>query len=758
MSRPPIRNARPSLLNLQDEQSKASNAFGAPPDPTPQAPDLPERLINLRPLDAVALARLDSRAAQSRAADLRAVLEYHNYCYYVLDDHRISDAEYDVFFRELQALEAAWPDMATPDSPTRKVGGQILDSLTARRHTLRMYSLDNIFSNEDWLGFVDKIARISPEAAQGPFWVDPKMDGLALEIIYENGLFSLALTRGDGETGEDVTHNLRTVKNLPLRLRQPLGKPLPLRLEVRGEVMITRADFERLNASRLEAGEKTFANPRNAAAGSVRQLDSGIAAARPLRFYAYGLGEVIWPEGADGWNTRAQMMQDLQNMGFTVPPQGQLCLDGAAVQAAYARLAELRQDLPFEIDGMVIKVNRFDYEQVLGFTARAPRWAVAWKFLASQAVTRLKDILIQVGRTGVFTPVAVLEPVEVGGVTVSRGTLHNEDEILGKDLRVGDLVLVQRAGDVIPEVVRPLTEERDVAVPPAPYVFPHVCPVCGSEGLRLPDEAAWRCINRSCPAVAQLAIVHFVSKAGLDIQGVGRRWVEELFATGAIKNAADLFTLTQEDLLKFEGMGEVSSAKFITALRVARSEAALSRFICALGIRLVGEQTARVLAARYTDLDALAAATVEELTEIPDIGPEVSSSIIAFFANPANQVLLLRFKELGLWPKAEISATATAKALPWAGQQFIFTGGLAQYTRDEAQHLVEGRGGRALKAFSANADVVVAGEKAGSKLEKARKLGLTIWDEAEFARQLALVDETRQTPGAPRQNGPQQDD
>ena len=759
MSRASTKDFRPVLPGLTIKESEDSPPTGVPIALAgPVAPDLPERLLHLQPLSEEKLAGLDLKTAAARVSDLRQVLEYHSFCYYVLDDPHISDAEYDVFFRELQALEAARPGLATPDSPTRKVGGQILDNLTARRHTLRMYSLDNIFSNEDWLDFLDKIARISPKAAQGAFWVDPKMDGLALEVVYENGLFSLALTRGDGETGEDVSHNLRTVKNLPLRLRQPLGKPLPLRLEVRGEVMITRADFERLNTQRLEAGEKTFANPRNAAAGSVRQLDSGIAAARPLRFYAYGLGEVIWPDGVDGWNTHAQMMQDLQNMGFTVPPQGRLCPDSAAVQAAYTHLAGLRQDLPFEIDGMVIKVNDFEQEHKLGYTARAPRWAVAWKFLASQAVTRLKDILIQVGRTGVFTPVAVLEPVEVGGVTVSRATLHNEDEILGKDLRVGDLVLVQRAGDVIPEVVRPLAEKRDVAVPPMPYVFPHICPVCNSEGLRLPDEAAWRCVNRSCPAVAQLAIVHFVSKAGLDIQGVGRRWVEELFTAGAIKNAADLFTLNQEDLLKFEGMGEVSSAKFITALRVARSEAVLSRFICALGIRLVGEQTARVLAARYTDLDALAAATVEELTEIPDIGPEVSSSIIAFFANPANQALLLRFKELGLWPKTEISAPVTAKVLPWAGKQFIFTGGLAQYTRDEAQNLVEEQGGRALKAFSAKVDVVVAGEKAGSKLDKARKLGLTIWDETEFARQLALLDEAGQAPDALRPDDSRPDD
>ena len=746
MSRGPVKSSRPSLPGLFAAENDSSPPTGVPVSlDAPAPPEIAERLLQLQPLSVEMAAGLDRESAAARVSDLRAVLEYHSYCYYVLDEPRISDAEYDVFFRELQALEAAWPELAAPDSPTRKVGGQILESLASRKHSLRMYSLDNIFSNEDWRDFLDKIARLSPEAAQGAFWVDPKMDGLALEVIYENGLFSLALTRGDGETGEDVTHNLRTVGNLPLRLRPLPGRSLPLRLEVRGEVMINRVDFERLNAERLQAGEKTFANPRNAAAGSVRQLDSKIAASRPLRFYAYGLGEVVWPAGQSGWPTHAHMMTDLQIMGFTVPPQGRLCLDSDAVTAAYERLAGLRQGLPFEIDGVVIKVNRFDHEHKLGYTARAPRWAVAWKFVAAQAITRLKSIIIQVGRTGVFTPVAELEPVEVGGVTVSRATLHNEDEVRGKDLRVGDLVVVQRAGDVIPEVVRPITEERDLDTPPEPYEFPHICPVCGSEGLRLPDEAAWRCVNRSCPAVAQLAIVHFVSKAGLDILGVGRRWIEELFAAGVIHTAADLFSLRVEDLLKFEGMGEISSAKFIAALDTARREATLARFICALGIGLVGEQTARVLAARYPDLDALEAATTDELKQLDDVGDKVAKSVTAFFANPANQDLLRRFKDLGLWPRAEILPDAAAANLPWAGKQFIFTGSLTAYAREEAQALVESMGGRAVKTISAKVDVVVVGKKAGSKLDKAHKLGLTIWDEAEFARQLTATEAQAKT-------------
>ena len=712
--------------------SEAASAFGQQLD----YPQLPPELQNLRPLTEGVLSALDHQAAEGRIKDLRVVLEHHSYCYYVLDDPQITDPEYDALFLELQALEKLWPDLITSDSPTRKVGGRVLDSLVARPHRQRMYSLDNIFSAKEWGEFIEKLARLAPQAALGPFWVDPKMDGLALEVIYEDGLFTLALTRGDGESGEDVTHNLLTVRNLPLRLRPLPGKALPRRLEVRGEVMIPRIDFEKLNVRRLKDNEKPFANPRNAAAGSVRQLDSSVAAARPLLFYAYGLGEVIWPEGEGDWQNHSQMMHDLQVMGFTVPPQGRLCENAEAVRAAYTHLTEIRPTLPFEIDGVVIKLDDLALAQKLGFTARAPRWAVAWKFTASQAVTKLNDILIQVGRTGVFTPVAVLDPVEVGGVTVGRATLHNEDEIAAKDLRVGDMVLVQRAGDVIPEVVRPLLEERDPAAPPAPFEFPRKCPVCGSEGLRLPDEAAWRCVNRSCPAVAQLAIVHFVSKAGLDILGVGRRWVEELFTAGVIHTAADLFTLRAEDMLRFEGMGEVSAAKFIKALEKAKAEATLPRFICALGIRLVGEQTARLLAAHYQDLDALSEATADGLKALDDVGPAVSSSILAFFANPANRELLQRFKGLGLWPKAALILENTSQNLPWAGKRFIFTGGLTGYTRDEAQAAVEARGGVALKTISAKADVVVAGEKAGSKLDKARALGLTIWDEAEFSAQL----------------------
>ncbi len=706
-----------------------------------ELPQLEPRLQNFKPLDKTSLDKLGREEAGFRVRDLREVLEYHSYCYYVLDDPRLSDGEYDALFRELQALEAAYPDLLTPDSPTRKVGGQILEGLVARAHTLRMYSLDNIFSPQDWQDWLDKLQRLSSEAAAGAFWVDPKMDGLALEVIYEQGRFVSALTRGDGETGEDVTHNMLTVANLPLRLRQLPGSRLPERLEVRGEVMITRADFERLNARRLEAGEKTFANPRNAAAGSVRQLDSKVAASRPLRFYAYGLGEVVWPEGVVGWRYYSEMMHAFQVMGFTVPPQGIACASAAEVAARYTYITEIRRDLPFEIDGVVIKVNDFAHEQSLGYTARAPRWAVAWKFKATQAETRLKDIDVQVGRTGVLTPVAILEPVEVGGVTVSRATLHNEDEIAAKDLRVGDMVLVQRAGDVIPEVVRPLPEARDAANPPQRFVFPHVCPVCHSPALRLPEESAWRCVNRSCPAVARLAITHFVSKAGLDIMGVGKRWVEELFSAGKIHDAADLFELTAKDLLEFEGMGEVSAAKFVASLEKAGHEATLPRFICALGIRLVGEQTARVLAAHYPDMDALASATPDELTALPDIGPEVSESIAGFFDNPANRQLLERFRGFGLWPRMPL-APKSGEGLPWTGMKFIFTGTLSTFSRDAAQKEVEQRGGHALQAISAKVDVVVAGEKAGSKLEKARKLGLTVWTENEFIEQLnkAVVD------------------
>lgn len=665
-----------------------------------------------------------------RSRVLRELLEHHARQYYVLDDPEVTDAEYDGLFRELQALEAEYPMLRDESSPTMRVGGAVLDSLENRAHSLRMYSLDNAFSVEDWRDFTERTARIAntPESAL-TFWVDPKMDGLAMELIYENGILATALTRGDGEKGEVVTPSMRTVRNLPLRLR---GEAAPEFLEVRGEVVITRKEFALLNERQLAAGAKPFANPRNAAAGSVRQLDSRVTAARPLRFMAYGVGMVDGAAGGN-WATYQELMLALHTMGFAIAPEARLCGSGAEVEAAFTELGRKRSSLPFEIDGVVAKLNDISLHDRLGFTARAPRWALALKFPAEQAQTALRDIQIQVGRTGVLTPVAILEPVGVGGVTVARATLHNADEIAAKDLRVGDTVLVQRAGDVIPEVVRPVLEERHADA--RPFVFPTICPSCGQNAVRAEGEAAWRCLNPACPAVVKESIKFFVSKSGLDIQGVGSRWVEELVDKGLVKTPADLFRITKEQLMDFDRMGEKLADNFITAFSAARGSASLPRLICALGIRHVGEQTAKALASRYQNLDALADATFDALQAVPDVGPEVAEAICLYFENPRSHALLQELKSLGLWPVAAPAQAAQNGQGPLAGKTFLFTGTLS-FSREKAEAMAEAAGGQILSGVSRKLDFLVAGDKAGSKLKKAQGMGITVLDETAFLRML----------------------
>lgn len=692
-------------------------------------------------------ARDDARDAvpshvAARAESLREQLNYHSHRYYVLDDAEISDAEYDALFRELQDIEAEWPSLRTPDSPTHRVGDAVVAALETQAHTLRMYSLDNAFSGEEWDAFIQRLLRAEPDAPTA-FWCDPKMDGLALEVIYENGVFTTALTRGDGEKGEIVTTAMRTVRNLPLRLH---GEgPHPIRLEVRGEVVITRAEFDALNAARRGAGEKLFANPRNAAAGSVRQLDASVTAGRPLRFLAYGVGQVIWPDdvtgGAQGpearWATHGQVMAALADYGFGTPPDARRSETPADVMAYYEELGRRRSELPFDIDGVVAKLDDLSAQAALGYTARAPRWAIALKFPAHQATTRLQHIAIQVGRTGVLTPVAELAPVAVGGVIVSRATLHNEDEIRAKDLRVGDMVVVQRAGDVIPEVVRPLPEHRPADGLPE-FEFPRVCPVCHTPVRREEGEAAWRCVNVGCPAVVRQSIIHFVSKAGLDIQGVGRRWVELLAERGKVTSPADLFSLDKQALLAFERMGPKLAENFIAAFDAARTGATLARLICALGIRHVGEQTARTLATHFADLDALGAAEGEALQQLPDIGPEVAGSIRAFFANEGNRALLERLRGVGLWPVRPVRSDADAASAPGegsgplAGLGVLFTGSLATLTRSEAERRAVAAGAHILGGVSKKLDLLVVGDKPGSKLDKATKLGIRVLREQEF--------------------------
>lgn len=674
----------------------------------------------------------------ARVQFLREELARHNRLYHTLDAPEISDEAYDALYRELEELESQSPDLITPDSPTQRVGGAVLPYLETRAHSLRMYGLDNVFSAEEWEAFVQRAGRQLPEASDElkTWWGDPKLDGLAVELVYENGVLTQALTRGDGEVGEVVTEAMRTVRNVPLRLHADnAASPSPTRLEVRGEVLMFRKEFEALNRRQEELGQKAFANPRNAAAGSLRQLDTAVTASRRLRFLAYGVGLAEFPKQASlvSWSTHSALMAALTQYGFDTPLGGRLCHGMAEAEAYWRELENQRDGLPFEIDGVVFKINDREAQEALGFTARAPRFAVAWKFAARQARTRLERITIQVGRTGVLTPVAELEPVNVGGVMVSRATLHNEDEIRQLDIREGDTVIIQRAGDVIPEVVGPVLEARPTDA--KPFQFPHVCPECGTDASRLDGEAAWRCLNVSCPAVVMRSLLHFVSKAGLDVDGVGAKWVEALIKAGRVKNPADLFTLRVTELLGFERMGEVLAAKFVSSLDEARHTATLGRLIAALGIRLVGEQTARTLADNFADLDALEAATRGELMDVPDVGPEVADSIQAFFATPSNRELLLRFRALGLWPKRDDNKhERPVTAL--TGKKILFTGSLSR-SREDFEKLAEDAGAVVMSGVSKKLDYLVVGEKPGSKLAKAQELGLTILDEAALLELLA---------------------
>ena len=670
-----------------------------------------------------------SRAA-ARAAKLRRDIERHNRLYHQLDAPEITDEAFDALFRELVSLEERFPDLRTLDSPTRRVGGAVLPYLETRPHRERMYGLDNVFSAEEWEAFVQKASRALPEApaaVMNAWWADPKLDGLACELSYENGVLVQALTRGDGEVGEVVTEAMRTVRNLPLRLA---GEgPFPRRIEIRGEVLMFRREFEELNNRQTELGQKRFANPRNAAAGSLRQLDTNVTASRGLRFLAYSLGEVEAPGMAD-WRTHSALMSSLKVWGFDTPPEGRICRGLDEARAYYEHLERIRDDLPFEIDGVVYKLDDREAQTALGFTARAPRFAVAWKFTSRKAETRLRKISIQVGRTGVLTPVAELDPVSLGGVMVSRATLHNEDEIRRLDLRENDMVIIQRAGDVIPDVLGPVLEKRPEGLPP--YEFPHVCPVCGSPARRLEGEAAWRCLNMACPAVIMRSIVHFVSKAGLDVDGVGAKWVEALIESGRVKSPADLFTVTKQELMSYERMGEVSAGNFVDALRQAKEHATLTRFIAALGIRQVGEQTARTLAGHFHDMDELERAGVEELMQLPDIGPEVAGSIRAFFETESNRILLERFRAMGLWPEGGGQERGDGTL---SGRKVLFTGTLSR-PRDEFRRMAEAAGANVVSGVSKTLDYLVAGDKPGSKLDKARELGITVLDEEAF---LALL-------------------
>jgi DNA ligase (NAD+) len=667
-----------------------------------------------------------ARDAAGRAKALRAALEEANYRYYVLDAPTIDDAEYDRLFRELQELEARHPELAASDSPTTRVGAPPLEAFGAVRHRVPMLSLGNAFSDEEVEAF-DRRVRDGLGADPVEYACEPKFDGLAVSLAYEAGQLVRGATRGDGYEGEDVTLNLRTIRSIPLRLHADRA---PRLLEVRGEVILYRRDFERLNARQRELGEKEFVNPRNAAAGSLRQLDSRITARRPLRFFAYGVGDV---EGFRLPATQAGLLDSLDGLGLPVCGERRSARGVAGLLAYYRELEAKRAKLPYEIDGVVYKVNRLADQERLGFVARAPRFALAHKFAAEEATTELLAIEVQVGRTGAITPVARLQPVFVGGVTVTNATLHNQDELHRKDVRVGDSVVVRRAGDVIPEVVRAVPGSRK---PHAPlFRMPAKCPVCGSAIVRLPDETVARCSGGLfCPAQRKQALLHFASRRAMDIEGLGEKLVDQLVDAGLVGTAADLYALDAARLAALERMGDKSAQNVLEALERSK-RTTLARFVYALGIRNVGEATARDLARYFGALDPLMAADEAALQEVPDVGPVVAMSIRRFFAERHNRDVIAALRRHGVrWEEGKPRAATPAG--PLAGKTLVLTGTLPGLAREEAAALIAAHGGKVTGSVSTKTDYVVAGADPGSKLAKAQALGIAVLDEDGLKRLL----------------------
>ncbi len=653
---------------------------------------------------------------------MRDEINRHNHAYYVLDDPEVSDAEYDRLFDELAALEEKYPELVTPDSPTQRVGAAPLDAFETVRHGLPMLSLSKATSEEEFLDFHRRVKDLSGLADEEiQYTAEPKFDGLAVEMVYRKGVFRLGATRGDGTVGEDVTLNLRTVKSIPLRL---LGDSPPDLIEVRGEVIMNKEDFAALNRQREKEGQPLFANPRNAAAGSVRQLDPRITSTRPLNLIAYGIGRVVGRDLESHWES----LQYLKQLGFRVSEHARICDSVEEVLEYHRRILELRDTLPYEIDGFVIKVNAFSIQQRLGELSRSPRWAIAWKFPAQQATTRVRDIIVSVGRTGSLTPVAVLEPVRVGGVEVSRASLHNEDEVRKKDVRIGDTVVIQRAGDVIPEVVKVVESKRKGDE--REFTMPDRCPVCGSRVERPEGEAIHRCTGLACPAQIKENLAHFVSKGAMNIDGLGRRLLEQMVDKGIIKDPADLYFLDKEALMKMDRMGDKLAENLLASIAKSRTPD-LAGLIYALGIRNVGYHLARVLAKHFGSIDNLAEQGLEDLTRIHEIGPIVAKSLYNFFHNPTNLAILEKLKKGGVKFPVEEGRAGQA---PLAGKTFVLTGGLDTLTREAARNLIEAQGGRVSSSVSKKTDFVVAGRDPGSKLEKARKLGVDVLNEEEFKK------------------------
>lgn len=664
---------------------------------------------------------------QRRVEQLREQLNQHNYRYYVLDDPEVPDSAYDRLMRELQALEQQYPQLIDPASPTQRVGAQPLEGFGEVQHRIPMLSLDNAFSEEDMIDFDRRVRERLGGVEKVVYTAEPKLDGLAINLRYESGLLVQASTRGDGSRGEDVTLNVRTIPSVPLRL---LGSDWPEVLEVRGEIYMPLAGFAKLNEQARIRGEKGFANPRNAAAGSLRQLDPKITAQRPLAMYCYGFGEIT---GGPLATTQSESIRRLADWGLRVSPEMRTVEGATGCLDYYREISERRPTLDYEIDGVVFKVDNLEQQAQLGFVSRAPRWAIAQKFPAQEEMTRLLAIDIQVGRTGALTPVARLEPVNVAGVTVTNATLHNEEEIRRKDIRVGDRVVVRRAGDVIPQVVRSIPEQRRSDLPV--FRMPEQCPVCGSDVIRDADEAVVRCSGGLfCPAQRRQAIRHFAARRAMDIEGLGDKLIDQLVSRGMVETPADLFHLRLEELEQMERMGRKSATNLLEALEKSK-QTSLGRFLFALGIREVGETTAQSLANHFGDLEPIMQADTEALLQVPDVGPVVAQHLITFFRQEHNREVIQALIDAGVsW---EPIVVPDAESLPLAGKVFVITGTLSQ-PRDQIKAQLIARGAKVTGSVSKKTDYLVAGAEAGSKLAKAESLGVAILDEAGLARLLEL--------------------
>lgn len=663
---------------------------------------------------------MNREEAKKRIEELTELIIKYDKAYFVDDNPLVPDAVYDQLFRELVELEAKYPEFVLEHSPTKRVGSEPVDAFRKVEHEVPMLSLGNAFQEQELLDFHRRVTQAIGNDVE--YICELKIDGLAVSLTYEDGKLVRGATRGDGSVGEDITSNLKTIRSIPLMIEET-GK-----LEVRGEAYMPKRSFEQLNEERKEKGEQLFANPRNAAAGSLRQLDPRIAAKRHLDMFAYGYG--VWQIPEVG--THSGRLEKLQKLGFKINPHWEICRSIDEVIAFVKKWTEQRSSLPYDIDGIVVKVNDIKQQEQLGFTARTPRWAIAYKFPAQEAVTTLIDIELSVGRTGVVTPTAILEPVFVDGSTVSRATLHNEDHIRALDIRIGDRVIIKKAGDIIPQVVRVLFEERKEGL--EPYRMPDHCPACNSKLVHLDDEVALRCINPDCPAQLKEGIIHFVSREAMNIEGLGEKIIEQLFDAGLIKSIADLYRLKKEDLLPLERMGEKSVQNLLTAIEASKQNS-LEKLIFGLGIRHIGEKAASLLAKNFKTMDALKNATFDELVAIDEIGEKMAESVVKFFKEEKVVQLIEQLERLGInmtYLKDEPEGQSIAAQAVFANKTVVLTGKLEHFTRNEAKAIIEANGGKVTGSVSKNTDLVIAGEKAGSKLKQAEKLNIPVWDEEKF--------------------------